>query len=205
MIQVSAVLSIHNRSKLFRRALDGYVAQSMHAEQWELVLVDDMSTEDLFENLRTSDRPDQSIAHSNGPYEASDIFGDESRMVLRRPPPRWYHTPAISTNIGCAAARGESPLPLSPRDSSLGRQFRPGGRPPFSAQRLRFSGRPIWVLSATNGWLESNSWTASGGWEEFIGRMQTVQPLTSFGPSELYWYTSFLPRAAVDKVRGRGF
>src|SRR5687768_1571919 len=46
-MRLSVVLSVHNRTKLLRRALDSYVLQTLPPREWEVILVDDMSTEDL--------------------------------------------------------------------------------------------------------------------------------------------------------------
>ncbi len=52
MIHVSMVLSVHNRAELLRHAMPSYRWQTLPPREWEVVVIDDGSTDDLEEMLR---------------------------------------------------------------------------------------------------------------------------------------------------------
>ncbi len=91
-MKVSIVISAKNRAQLFSRSLALYSNQTMAPEDWELVLVDDASTEDLRGVLR---------AHGsklNWRYIRMDSHLNDFPV---------YWGPALSNNVGFRAARGE--------------------------------------------------------------------------------------------------
>jgi glycosyltransferase involved in cell wall biosynthesis len=51
--QISAIVTTHNRAGLLRRVLDGFHSQTLCRDQWEIVVVDDGSTDGTAEVLRS--------------------------------------------------------------------------------------------------------------------------------------------------------
>jgi len=198
-IQVSAVLSIHNRSRLFQRALDGYLWQTIPRDRWEIVLVDDMSSVDLA----------QAYSHLIGRLNLRHVKIDHTRhpiyseMSALGPGPdgrmRWYHTPAISLNIGFALAAGQVLCVCHPEILHAPTNFERAVATLRRSNEYLF-GTTYLGTQATNRMLEvSPDWT-SLGWPGFLDASGAVS-LQSYG-YECYWYTSFLPRAAAVAVGG---
>ncbi len=201
-IAVSVVLSIHNRSTLFARAIEGYLAQTMPPDKWEIILVDDMSTEDLSEvykpyagrmNLRhvKMDHTRHPIWKERHPRGASDTFEN------------WFHTPSISINMGCHLARGKviclcHPEILHNPDNFEHARSRLGCKEEF------LFGKTFLGTRKHNEWLSEIEWSKRP-WNDFLAGASRVDTLTPFLPTELYWYTSFLPRQAVLEVGGVDF
>lgn len=203
MIKVSVVLSIHNRSKLFGRALGGYVKQSMPPEEWEIVLVDDSSTEDLSKvyepwlgriNLR----------HIRMDHTKHPVFAQMNSGWRPGMPKRWYHTPALSTNIGSAAARGRVICLCHPEILHARSNFSKA-YDRLTRERAFLFGMTMLGTSLHNAWLDSNCWTTYEDWSQLLRAFASIDRVKWFGPCELYWYTSFLPREAVKRVRGVDF
>lgn len=172
----------------------------MPPDEWEIVLVDDMSTEDLrltYQHLIGK----INLLHVNMDHTKHPIYLEMNPSWSEGEPTHWYHTPAISTNIGGDAAQGQilcicHPEILHDRDN-------------FARAYDALSNRKSYLFGKThlgtlkhNEWLEKNAWHQVGAWADFITLMQTIDPVGAFGPSELYWYTSFLPREAFEKIRG---
>lgn len=91
-MKISVVISIKDRTKLFRRSLKLYQKQTMPKSDWELIIVDDMSTENVFETLQE---------HS------SKINWQYIKMNSNLNDFPIYWGPSLSNNIGFKAAKGE--------------------------------------------------------------------------------------------------
>lgn len=91
-IKFSLVISIKNRAKLFKRSLKLYNKQLFDKNNWELVIVDDMSTEPVFDILQ------QYAKDLNWQYIKMDSSKNDFPI---------YWGPALSNNIGFKASRGE--------------------------------------------------------------------------------------------------
>jgi len=207
-ILVSAVLSIHNRSKLFRRALDGYMWQNMPPERWEIVLIDDGSTEDI----------SQAYAHLIGHVNLTHVFMDHTRHKVFQElnpawkagqPKRWYHTPAVSINLGVSIARGRTICLCHPEILHAPANFSRADLELSVSKKFLF-GRTYIGTPALNEALSAIhragvSWT-SPGWDEVHGQVQhPVYSSAVLDEGQLYWYTSFIPKSAVEAVRGVDF
>jgi glycosyltransferase involved in cell wall biosynthesis len=90
-MKISVVISIKNRTKLFRRSLKLYNKQFLLKKDWELVIVDDMSTEPVLDVLN----------------EFKDINWQYIKMDSHKNDFPIYWGPALSNNIGFKAARGD--------------------------------------------------------------------------------------------------
>lgn len=190
MIKVSAVLSIHNRSELFRRALGGYLWQTMPPNEWEIILVDDTSTEDLSLTYR----------HVIGRVNLTHVRIRGGKHPLFA----GFHTPAISTNVGVAFATGEILCLCHPEILHAPQNFG-GAYSMLGLNRQKsflfgqtYLGTPEMSATVKEVWLR-------GYWDHFLDAMGGRGRIPKFGPTELYWYTSFLPREAAIAVRGVDF
>lgn len=207
-IRVSAALSIHNRSKLFRRALDGYLWQTMPPEEWEIVLVDDGSTEDLALTYR----------HLIGRINLTHVIMDHTRHPefhksnpTWKPgdPKKWFHTPAISTNLAVSLSRGRTICLCHPEILHAPKNFQRADEE-LEAQKLYVFGRTYIDTPELNDTLSAihdagGSWVDQG-WDYVHAGVQ-LPGLSSavLDETQLYWYTSFLPKAAIEAVRGVDF
>lgn len=200
-ILVSAVLSIHNRSKLFRRALDGYLWQTLPRERWEIVLIDDMSTEDL----------SQTYSHLLGTINIRHVKVDHTKHpIFRAMNPswkpgqqaNWYHTPCLTNNLGFHLARGSILCLCHPEVLHAPENFE------RAASRLRrqnsflFGSTYIGTPEANARLTAKPDWRRNG-WQAFLdsvnaGSMKRLD-------TEYYWYTSFLPKDAAIAVGGCDF
>ena len=202
---VSVALSIHNRSRLLARALAGYAAQSMPARDFEIILVDDQSTEDLSKvlepwrgklnivHVRIDHTRHPSFRARNPEWKAGDAFEN------------WFHTPAISTNVGISMARGKvlclchPEILHAPWNLERAWTILEGGE----KQRYLF-GLTYLGTQTMNALLDADpDWTRHT-WPVFIDRMGGAE-VPRFRSNELYWYTSFLPKVAAKIVRGVDF
>lgn len=207
-MKVSVALSIHNRSKLFRRALDGHMWQSMSPKDWEIVLVDDLSTEDLSLTYK----------HLLGKVNLRHVYMDHTRHPIFKAanpgwtpgaPKKWFHTPAISTNIAAALSLGEALCLCHPEILHAPTNFELAHEE-LSRSKLFIFGRTYIGTPTLNEQLSGihnsgGSWT-SRGWEDFHALMQSkLLSDAVLDEGQLYWYTSFLPKVAVEAVRGVDF
>lgn len=201
-ILISVVLSIHNRSSLFRRALNGYMRQSIPPEEWEILLLDDLSTEDLSLAYR----------HLVGKINLRHVFIDHTRHPVfkqRNPgwslgaPQDWFHTPAITMNAGFHLARGRILCLCHPEVLHA----------PWNFERAteRLSGNTNFLFGTTylgdrerNRILEAEpDWTRYT-WGDLLYRLKAGE-LPKLLDLDLYWYTSFLPTEAARMVGGVDF
>lgn len=209
-MKVSAVLSIHNRSKLFHRALDSYVWQTMDPKDWEIILVDDGSTENLEETYR----------HLRGKINLVHVRMDHTRHpIFRKMNPdwepgkdkNWFHTPAISINLGTSVAHGKVICLCHPEILHAPTNFERAWNV-LQNQKLFIFGRTYIGTPQLNRHLSvmheaGYSW-ADVGWEDFYGAFLAKGPEWHshvLDETQLYWYTSFLPKSAIEAVRGVDF
>lgn len=207
-MKVSVALSIHNRSKLFRRALDGYMRQSMPLEDWEIVLVDDMSTEDL----------SLTYGHLIGHVNLRHVYMDHTKHPVFKAmnpdwkpgdPKKWFHTPAISTNLAATMSRGQVLCLCHPEILHAPGNFDLAYAELMQSKLFIFGRTYIGTpqlnedLSAIHN--SGGSWV-NDGWDAFHEAVQKPWRSSAvLDEGQLYWYTSFLPKAAVEAVRGVDF
>jgi glycosyltransferase involved in cell wall biosynthesis len=201
-VVVSSVLSIHNRSKLFKRALQGYLWQTMPAENWEIVLVDDCSTEDLSETYK----------HLIGRINLRHVRFDHTRHPLFKAKnpgwtpgqkKNWYHTPALTINLGMHVARGPIISLCHPEILHAPENFELAAIRILKEEAVYLFGTTFLGTQESNKWLDRNPSWVNFGWKGFLGRVagHTLEKYTV----DKYWYTSFLPRIAGRTVGGVDF
>lgn len=200
-IQVSAVLSIHNRSVLFKRALDGYLWQTLPPDKWEIILLDDMSTEDLRETYQHL-LGKINLRHIMVDHTRHPVFKQRNPDWVKGQPASWYHTPAITLNLGFYLARGPVLCICHPEILHAPTNFERAFER-ISKQQAFLFGTTYLGIQDSNRWLDRNSW-ASFGWAGFLARAGG-RDLKKFSFRELYWYTSFLSKEAAHAVAGVDF
>jgi len=201
-IFVSAVLSIHNRSKLFRRALYSYLWQTMPPENWEILLLDDMSTEDLSKTYH--DMIGRiNMRHVKIDHRRHPLWKSKNPSWSEGQKENWYHTPAITMNVGFHLARGPVICLCHPEILHPPENFERAAVRIFAEEQVYLFGTTYVGTQASNEWLDRRrNWTAAG-WGGFLQAVgaEGLNKLTG----ECYWYTSFIPRAAARKVHGVDF
>jgi len=200
-IAVSAVLSIHNRSVLFKRALDGYLWQTLPPERWEIILLDDMSTEDLrytYKHLIGK----VNLRHILIDHTRHPVFRERNPDWMPGQPVSWFHTPAITLNLGFHVARGPVLCVCHPEILHAPTNFE-RALMRLSKERAFLFGTTYLGAPATNEWLNINQWS-NFGWAGFLAQINS-KSLKKYSPKELYWYTSFLPAEAARIVGGVDF
>jgi len=200
-MKITVALSIHNRSELFRRALPSYLVQTMPPEDWEIILVDDMSSEDLREVCEPlSERIN--ITHIYMDHTRHPIF-KEMNPNWDGSHSNWYHTPAISLNIAMARARGDVVCLCHPEiihaPTNFERAWEILG---IRKERQFVFGRTYLGTQATNRAMENLPATLP--WDRFVEKIE-LHKIPHFRSNEQYWYTSFLPREACEVVGGVDF
>ncbi len=202
-IVVSSVLSIHNRSKLFKRALYGYLWQTMPAESWEIVLVDDCSSEDLSETYKHLIGR-INLRHVKFDHTRHPIFKAKNPNWKPGDPKDWYHTPALTINLGMHLARGPIISLCHPEILHAPENFELAAIRILSEQAVYLFGTTYLGTQDTNRWLEKNSSWVNFGWKGFLGRV-AGHTLEKYGQEASYWYTSFLPRVSARTIGGVDF
>ena len=182
-ISVSAVLSIHNRSELFRRALDGYLWQTMPRERWEIVLVDDMSTEDLSASYRHL-LGRVNIRHIKIDHRRHPVWKARNQGWSGAGPEDWFHTPAITTNVGVSMARGDVVCICHPEVLHAPTNFEIASAKLRRRNAYLFGTTYLGTAETNDRLRKSPDWT-SLGWPGFLESVG-APALQSYG-HECYW------------------
>jgi glycosyltransferase involved in cell wall biosynthesis len=201
-MKVSVALSIHNRSNLFGRALRGYLNQTMNRKDWEVILVDDMSTEDL-RSVYSPFIGKINLMHVKMDHTRHPVFREMNPGWKPGQNKTWYHTPAISTNIAVSLSSGSVICLCHPEILHAPSNFQLAYEHLSSLNNFLFGKTYLGTLTH-NQWLDMNDWH-SGSWTRFLQEANKASPLEAFPNNALYWYTSFLPKVAVSAVGGVDF
>lgn len=200
-MKISACLSIFNRSDLLAQSLKGYLWQTMPACDWEIVLVDDMSTEDL----------SKVYAPYIGKINIRHVRIDHTQHIIwkrrnkagAKPLDNWYHTPCITTNIGAYLAKGDILALCHPEVLHSPWNFERALKHLDEGPSFLFGNTYLGTPEMTERLLKATDWTREG-WYPFLAQMGApggkLERLD--GP---YWYTSFLPKIAMETIGGCDF
>lgn len=200
-VVVSSVLSIHNRSKLFKRALYGYLWQTMPAESWEIILIDDLSTEDLSETYKPL-LGRINLRHVKFDHTKHPIFQKKNPNWTPGQKKNWYHTPALTINLGMHLARGPIISLCHPEILHAPENFELASVRILNQEAYLF-GTTYLGTQDSNLWLDKNPSWVNFGWQGFLSRV-AAQNLPQY-KDECYWYTSFLPRKVARTIGGVDF
>lgn len=202
MIRLSLVLSIHNRGKLLRRALGQLLSQTLSPKEWEIVLVDDCSTENLVEAYQPV-LGKLNIRHVRFDHRRHPLWIERNPGWQPGQREHWYHTPALTTNAGVALAQAKVIGLCHPEILHAPNNFARAVEELARDEKRYLFGRTYLGTQATNRWLDTINW-AEYDWGRIM-RGGQINRLQSYGVDGLYWYTSFLPKRAVEIVRGVDF
>jgi glycosyltransferase involved in cell wall biosynthesis len=206
-MKISVIYSNYNRSDLMEAGLHYLARQSMSPEEFEVVIVDDGSEED-YEPICEAYADRLRIQWVRYDHTRHPIFAELNpggRAILDPPDePLWYHTPAISHNLGMRHARGEVICITQPEvlfhpdclqrgyDAATGKKRLVFGMPYMSTPEFR-----VWVLEARKEgrhirWsdLKKNSGHTGGGDGGENFRYYA------------YWWIAFVQSAAIFRICG---
>jgi hypothetical protein len=176
----------------------------MPPKDWEIILIDDMSTEDLSKTYNHL-RGKINLRHVKMDHKRHIVWKTRNQNGTTGDFENWFHTPAISNNIGFHLARGSVICLCHPEILHAETNFEVAYRR-LQTEKTYLFGKTYLGTQVANQWLNENpSWMASWKWDDYIREINKVDPLKAFGPTELYWYTSFLPKEAVVKIQGVDF
>jgi glycosyltransferase involved in cell wall biosynthesis len=201
-IIVSAVLSIHNRSKLFSRALLGYLWQTLPPEKWEIILLDDMSTEDLSLTYQPYIGK-MNLRHVRVDHRKFPLWGRKNPGWEPGKKENWYHTPALTINLGAHLARGPVICLCHPEILHAPENLERAAIRIMAEEKVYLFGTTFLGTQEDNRKLDGTRDWRAHDWAGFQGdhHVDKLQKYTD----ECYWYTSFLPRAAFRKIGGVDF
>lgn len=177
-MKLSVIIPIFNRSELFTYGLASLATQEF--KDWELILVDDRSTEDLSEVYGLF--PDLKIKHIK-----IDPRG--------HPHYKGYHTPAYAINVGVRHAEGEvicitqPEIIHSPDSLHIGYQYALQDVNVFAKVVLTHPKFPFWLRENRHKDFEA-LWRKATG----LGQL--------FKDNELYWYIAFLKKKYHEDING---
>lgn len=179
-MKLSVIIPIFNRVQLFRLGLESLVRNTFPKNDWELIVIDDRSTEDVskaWEGLGlnvTHIRIDPQTHHSY----------------------RGYHTPALAINIGIKHAKGDvlcitQPEILHDREN-LQRGYSQ------ALQDVQVFGKVMLTTGAfTKRILNLKEQAYETLWENGSRLGGNIFP-----DNELYWYVYFVKKAHAVSVQG---
>lgn len=103
---LSVILSVHNRKDLLLRGLWSWSRQTV-ADEIEVVIVDDGSTDGLYDALKEwrGRVRMQYVRYDRTRHPVYEEMNRERSKVEPQIHPLWYHTPALAHNIGFRVAR----------------------------------------------------------------------------------------------------
>ena len=178
-MKVSVLLPIFNRSRLLDLGLQSLMRQTMSKEDWEMVLIDEMSKEDL------------SKVYSRYPINVRHIrFNSAGHLHYKG-----YHTPSLALNLGIRKAIGEvlcisQPEMLHSRENLM-RGWHQALQDEFIFGKIILSHRHFTEWIKENIHLPFAEW-----WKEAIA---LADP---FPDNALYWFIGFIKKEYAVKIGG---
>ena len=196
-MRLSLIVSIFNRRDLFACGLKSWSQQTLPASDWELILVDDMSNEDLRE-VYGPYIGQLNIRHVRMDHTKHRIFHEINPGWTDGQAENWYHTPALSINLGLRLARGENIGIVQPEVVAHREAFRLGVEQAEQRQSFVFGKM---ILSSPN-FRENYVLSGDPNFESHWNICQQDPGAIRFEDHELYWYLAFLRRDAAFAVGG---
>ncbi len=195
-MKISILCSIFNRGDLFKHGLESLARQQLDPHEWELLVLDDMSTQDLGEVYRPHIGK-INIRHVKIDHTKHPIFEEMNKNWDGKSQPTWFHTPALSMNIGIRRARGDVLMFWQP-EIVLNETALQVGHAGAIEEAFVFAD----VCLATpeyNAWFMANVQRPHDElWQHAVGEFKGLV----FPPNEMYWFVAFLSRAAAIKANG---
>lgn len=209
-VKVSILVSIYNapgneRGKLLTWGLRYLETQSLPPEQWELILIDDMSDSDITPFFAPW-IDHFNIVHIKMDHTRHPIWQEmNSQGFTTTEKENWPHTPALSTNLGAKAARGKvlcfSQPEILPDPQALLRGF----RQTYRQKRFVFSNLILTPPNFRAKFLQRKILTPYPDlWNQALNSLKGKDKVRykSFHPGENYWMFAFLDRQWFIQVNG---
>jgi glycosyltransferase involved in cell wall biosynthesis len=177
-MKLSVIIPIYNRSELFTYGLASLAAQDF--KEWELVLVDDRSTEDLSKVYELF--PGLQVKHIKiDPREHPHYKG--------------YHTPAYAINVGVRHAEGEVICITQPEMIHSPKSLQQGWG--NAMQDVNVFAKVVLSHPKFPMWLRENHQKPFNTlWQEAVKKGQVFQD------NELYWYIAFVKKKYHEDING---
>lgn len=196
MPQLSLVYSIFNRSKLFQRGLETIASQTFPLNELEVVVVDDGSTEDIKKLLKKF--PQLNFRYVRYDHTRHPIWQELNPDGVER---EWYHTQAISANIGIKKATADfvcisQPEMLhAPNNLSRGLEIARTGRQVFAE---------LWLATDRFNQYMDIKKNRSKPFPDIFAKATEFGTEYPFEPpsNHLYWYIQFFPKQPALAIGG---
>lgn len=199
-MKLSVVYSIYNRSELFKRGLATITKQVMDPQDFELVVVDDSSTEDIYSVLQPYIGK-LNIRHIKYDHTKSPIWAELNPDGVEKV---WYHTQGISANIGINQAQGEVVCISQPEMLHSPWSLYTGYRHAMNGNQV--FGEVILASHLFNEFLEANDWQAYSfdSLLEIANNFKKEYEFSHQPPHwyEMYWYIQFFKKEAAIAING---
>lgn len=218
-MKLSVIYSIYNRSDLFSRALRSVYQQTMPKEDYELVVIDDGSTEPIksrclapykgkmnIRYIRYDRRLHPIYKEMNPTLYFPDEFAPTESWPTLTSDENWCHTQAISGNIGLQQSTGEICLISQPEMIHMPDSF-------LSGYNRAKEGKMVFseILHASedfNGYLSAHPYALKSNIESLwaIANSYPKEYELNHMPSqnfyEMYWYAAYFPRQSAINIGG---
>lgn len=186
-MNLSVVVSIHNRHTHFRRGLWTLFNQSWSKINYEVIVIDDRSTPDLIRSVM-----EEYIGRMNMTYIRIEPTKENFDIPVD------YHTPALSNNIGIRRAQGrqimitEPGILHAPRNLERAAEYAPLKKNVFG---YVYHSHPSFVTFLEGVTKTSFRDTTYGDWLKMPGATH-ISPL---GP---YWFIGIFDTETARKIGG---
>lgn len=199
-MKLSIIYSIYNRSTLFKNGLESVIRQDFPKDDYEIIIVDDNSTGDLVRAYKpyigTVNIRHIKYDHTKHPiWRELNPDGKEAT---------WYHTQAISANIGIGLAKGEVICISQPEMIHSPHSLRTGYD--RAIQYKAVFGEIIMGNDRLNGWITEQKQLPA--FDIILdkageyGHEYTYSHMPEQQFYEMYWHILFCPTAVARQVGG---
>jgi len=187
---------------LFARGLESIKRQTMDKNEFEVLVVDDGSTDDytdLFKNAGLN------IRHIKIDHTKHDFWQEMQDSEVKKKlkvKELWYHTPALSINIGIKQARGDIICITQPEVIHSPFSMYHGYNNAIGGYSQVF-GEIIMANDRFNDWLdnEGKNWEVKD-FGELLQIANDFGKEYEFSAGEYYWFIEFIPKEAALSING---
>lgn len=200
-MKLSVIIPIFNRSEPFARSLQTIATQSMSKADFEVILIDNASTEDLSKVYKPY-VGEMNIRHIKYDHKLHPIWKDLN--VNNEGPEVWPHTPALANNIGIWASQGEICCATQPDILHSPFSFEVGDERAREAKQI--FAEIIKAGQGFNEWLKTHN-TKEISFDVLLDQAD-INPEYRFshipeqGHYEMYWFAEFFPKAYAVGING---
>lgn len=168
----------------------------MDKADFEIILVDDGSTNDYSDLFKDSGL---NIRHIKMDHTKHWLY-PEMQELSTNGEEYWYHTPALSINIGLKAAQGDVVCITQPEVIHAPNNFINGYNLATGGYEQVF-GEVIMASQNFNNWVDKTPNWGAKDYNVLLKQAEIGQDYI-FGPDEYYWFIEFIPRVAAMAIGG---